>query len=156
MRALAKSLFVQSTLGLVFLLVSAVSASAQLIRVEAGASDMVPTVGGSVSIQGRGYEGYLGAGTVDGVFRLGTTAKTSFGSYQFTAGDQTLAFNLPTYAFCGGQYLSTRGVGAAIHGPNHVFAFAGATKLGVGTPMFQAFQATPALGALFIGKQVPE
>src|ERR1700692_3164720 len=118
MRALAKSLFVRSTLGLVFLLVSAVSASAQLIRVEAGASDMVPTVGGSVSIQGRGYEGYLGAGTVDGVFRVGTSAQNPFSSYQFTAGDQTLSFNLPTDAFGGGQYLTTRGVGATLPGPN--------------------------------------
>jgi hypothetical protein len=156
MRALSKSLIVQSTLELFFLFVSATSASAQLIKVEAGASDMVPTVGGSVSIQAQGYEGYLGAGTIDGVFRLGTYAKTSFGSYQFTAGDQTLAFNLPTDLFGGGQYLTTRGVGATLPGSDHVFVFAGATTLGVGTPLFQAFQDQTALGAVFIDKQVTE
>src|ERR1700747_3890481 len=102
MRALAKSLFVQSILGLVFLSLSAASASAQLIKVEAGASDMVPTVGGSVSIQTQGYEGYLGAGMLDGVFRLGTYAKARWNSYQFTAGDQNLAFHLSHALFCGG------------------------------------------------------
>jgi len=156
MRSLAKSLFVQSILGLVYSLVSAASASAQLIKVEAGASDMVPTVGGSVSIQAQGYEGYLGAGTVDGVFRLGTYAKTSLGSYKFIAGDQTLAFNLPTDLFGGGQYVTTRGVGATLPGPDHVFVFAGATTLGVGTPLFQAFQGQTALAALFIDRKVTE
>jgi hypothetical protein len=152
----AKSLLIQSALGLAFLLVFAVSVSAQLIRVEGGASDMVPTVGGSVSIQGQGYEGYLGAGTLDGVFRLGTYAKTTFGSYQFTAGDQTLAFNLPTDLFGGGQYVTTRGVGATLPGHDHVFVFAGATTLGVGTPLFQAFQDQTVMGAVFIDKQVNE
>jgi len=117
---------------------------------------MVPTVGGSVSIQGKGYEGYLGAGTVDGVFRLGTYAKTSFGSYKFTAGDQTLAFNLPTDLFGGGQYLATRGVGVTLPGPDHVFVFAGATTLGAGTPLFQAFQSQTALAAVFIDKKIAE
>jgi hypothetical protein len=156
MRTPAKSLFVQSILELVFLLVFAVSASAQLIRVEAGASDMVPTVGGSVSIQAQGYEGYLGAGTVDGVFRLGAYTKTSYGSYRFTAGDQTLAFNLPTDLFGGGQYVTTRGVGATLPGPDHVFVFAGATTLGVGTPLFQAFQDQTSLAAVFMDKQITE
>jgi hypothetical protein len=156
MRALAKSLFVQSILELVFLWVSAASASAQLIKVEAGASDMVPTVGGSVSIQTQGYEGYLGAGMLDGAFRLGTYAKTKWNSYQFTAGDQNLAFNLPTDIFGGGEYITTRGLGATLPGNDHVFVFAGATTLGVGTPLFQAFQSQTALGLVFIDRAVTE
>jgi len=153
---LPKSLLIQSALGLAFLLAFAVSASAQLIRVEAGASDMVPTAGGSVSIQGPGYEGYLGAGTLDGVFRLGTYAKTAIGSYQLTAGDQTLSFNLPTDIFGGGQYVTTRGVGVTLPGHDHVFVFAGTTTVGVGTPLFQAFQAQTVMGAIFIDKKVTE
>ena len=156
MRALAKSLIVQSILGLVFLLVSPASASAQLIKVEAGASDMVPTVGGSLSIQTQGYEGYLGAGMLDGAFRLGTYAKTKWNSYDFTAGDQNLAFNLPTDVFGGGEYITTRGLGATLPGNDHVFVFAGATTLGTGTPLFQAFQSQTALALVFIDKAITE
>lgn len=128
--------------------------SAQLIKVEAGASDMVPTVGGSVSVQGPNYEGYLGVGELDGAFRLGTYAKTAIGSYQFTAGDQNLAFNLPTDIFGGTEFVSTRGVGALIPGDNHVFVFAGVTTLPAGSPLFQAFQNQTPLAMVFIDRPI--
>ena len=139
---------------LVSLLLLAGSASAQLIKVEAGASDMVPTVGGSVSLQGQGYEGYLGAGLLNGSFQLGSSAKTAFHSYQVTAGDQSLAFNLPTDIFGGGEYLTARGLGTALPGNNHIFLFAGVTTLGTGTPLFQAFQNQTPLALVFMDKSI--
>lgn len=139
---------------LTLMLAFASTASAQLIKVEAGASDMVPTVGGSLSVQGPGYEGYLGAGVLSGAFRLGTYAKTTIGPYQFTAGDQNLAFNLPTDIFGGTEFVSTRGVGALLPGDNHVFVFAGVTTLPAGSPIFQAFQNQTPLAMVFIDRQI--
>jgi hypothetical protein len=128
--------------------------SAQVIKVEAGASDMVPTIGGSLSVQGPGYEGYLGAGVLSGAFRLGTYAKMAIGPYQFTAGDQSLAFNLPTDIFGGEEFLTTRGLGATLPGNDHVFIFAGVTTLPAGTPIFQAFQNQTALALVFLDKAI--
>jgi hypothetical protein len=128
--------------------------SAQVIKVEAGASDMVPTIGGSISVQGPGYEGYLGAGVLSGALRLGTYAKTAIGPYKFTVGDQNLAFNLPTDIFGGEEFVTTRGVGTTLPGNDHVFVFAGVTTLPAGTPLFQAFQNQTPLALVFIDKQI--
>jgi len=156
MPVLAKSFFAQSALWLACLLSFVRPATAQLIRVEAGASDIVPTQGGSINLQGPGYEGYLGVGELAGAFRLGTYAKTTFDSYQLTAGDQNLAFQLPTDLFGGSQYITTRGLGVTLPGDSRVFVFAGATTLGAGTPLFQAFQSQTPLGMVFIDKTVSD
>lgn len=115
---------------------------------------MVPTTGGSISVQGPGYEGYLGAGVLSGAFRLGTYAKTAIGPYQFTAGDQSLGFSLPTDIFGGTEFVTTRGVGALLPGDNHVFVFAGVTTLPAGTPIFQAFQNQTPLAMVFIDRPI--
>ena len=91
-----------------------------------------------------------------GAFRLGTYAKTTFDSYQLTAGDQNLAFQLPTDLFGGSQYITTRGLGVTLPGESRVFIFAGATTLGAGTPLFQAFQSQTPLGMVFIDKAVTD
>jgi hypothetical protein len=156
MRVLVKSFPTLPALWLACLFAFACPVSAQLIRVEAGASDMVPTQGGSISLQGPGYEGYLGAGELDGAFRLGTYAKTTFNSYQLTAGDQNLAFQLPTDLFGGSQYITTRGLGVTLPGDSRVFVFAGASTLGAGTPLFQAFQSQTPLGMVFIDRAVTD
>lgn len=152
----ARSFFAQFAPWLACLAALACPASAQLIKVEAGASDMVQTQGGSISLQGPGYEAYLGAGELNGAFRVGAYAKTTFDSFQFTAGDQSLAFQLPTDLFGGGQYVTTRGLGATFPGNNHVFVFAGVTTLAAGTPLFQAFQSQTGLGLVFIDKAVSD
>jgi len=139
---------------LTFVFAFANAVSAQVIKVEAGASDMVPTVGGSLSVQGPGYEGYLGAGVVSGAFQLGTYAKTSIGPYKFTVGDQSLAFNLPTDTFGGEEFVTTRGVGATLPGNDHVFVFAGVTTLPAGSPLFQAFQNQTPLALVFLDKAI--
>ena len=156
MRIRTNSFFARPALWLACLVAFACPASAQLIRVEAGASDIVPTQGGSISLQGPGYEGYLGVGELAGAFRLGTYAKTTFNSYQLTAGDQTLAYQLPTDLFGGSQYITTRGLGVTLPGDARVFVFAGATTLGAGTPLFQAFQSQTPLGMVFIDKAVSD
>jgi hypothetical protein len=129
-------------------------ASAQLLKVEAGASDMVPTVGGSISLQAQGYEGYLGAGLLNGSFQLGTYAKTSIGPYQLTAGDQSFGINFPTDIFGGGEFLTARGLGATLPGNDPIFVFAGVTTLGAGTPLFQAFQNETPVALVFMDRAI--
>ncbi|HEV2992247.1 MAG TPA: hypothetical protein VG759_27685 [Candidatus Angelobacter sp.] len=123
----------------------------QVIKVEAGASDILPSQGGSINIQGENYEGYLGAGDIGGVFRLGSYVKTSFAGYKFTLGDQTTVIGLPTDIFGSQQYFLTRGAAASgqFHGAK-VFLFGGATALGVGSQFFQAAQAQVPVGMLFL------
>jgi hypothetical protein len=123
----------------------------QVLRVEAGASDILPSQGGAINIQGENYEGYLGAGEVGGAFRLGSYVKTSFDGYKFTLGDQTTAIGLPTDIFSAQQYFLTRGASASgqFHGAK-VFLFGGATTLGVGSQFFQAAQTQVPLGMFFL------
>src|SRR5215831_12996419 len=83
----------------VALLAFSVPSYTQVVRVEAGASDMVPSQGGTISFQGPNYEGYLGAGELNGAFRLGSYVKASFDSYQLAFGDQSIKFGLPTDIF---------------------------------------------------------
>lgn len=152
----AKSFVVEPALWLVCLMAFLSPASAQIIKVEAGASDMIPTQGGSISFQGPGSEGYIGAGELSGAFRFGAYAKTTVDGFQLTAGDQNLAFKLPTDLFGGSQYVSTRGIGVTLPVNAKVFVFAGVSTLGVGTPLFQAFQNQTPVGGIFIDKAITD
>ncbi len=133
------------------LLVCPRSLSAQVIKIEAGASDILPSQGGSINFQGENYEGYVGAGDIGGVFRFGSYLKTSLYGQKLTLGDQSTAIGLPTDIFGGNQYFLTRGVG--VSGQEHgvkVFLFGGATALGVGSQFFQGAQAQVPVGMLFL------
>jgi hypothetical protein len=138
-------------------LISAVPSHAQVVKVEAGASDTVPSQGGTISFQGPNYEGYIGAGELNGGFRLGSYVKTSFDSYQITLGDQAVNFGLPTDLFGGSQSFLTRGGGATIPlGNSRLFLFGGATTLSNGGPLFQAFQIQTPLGMVFLEKPLSD
>jgi len=154
----AKSLIAAPALWLACLLIFACAAGGQVIRVEAGASDQVPSQGGSINVQGQGYEGRLSAGELGGAFQLGAYAKTTFNNFQFTAGDQFQAFSLPTDLFGGSQYLTTRGLGVTLPAPGHanVFVFGGVNTLATGTQLFQAFQNQSPLGLVFIDKAITD
>lgn len=156
MQVSGKSRVAQSALWLACLLALSSSVFAQVIKVEAGASDMVPTQGGSISFQGPDYQGYVGAGELSGAFRLGAYGKTAIDGYQLTAGDQNLAFNLPTDLFGGGEYLTTRGFGATLPVNAKVFVFGGVNTLAAGTPLFQAFQDQTPLGLIFVDKAITD
>ena len=137
-------------LVLICLLRISLPANAQFIRVEAGASDLLPSAGGSVNFQGPNYTGYLGVGEIDGVFRLGTSVKTIIHSDVVTLGDQAVAFDLPTDIFNTNHFFPTRGIGiSAREGRANVFLFAGGTALTSGTPFFQAASADMPVGMLF-------
>jgi hypothetical protein len=128
----------------------AVGANAQLVKVEAGASDVLASEGGSITFQGPNYTGYLGAGQLDGSFGLGALLKTSYRSHVITMGDQPIGFDLPTDVFGVNHFYPTRGVGVtAREGKANVFLFAGGTTLVRGTPFFQSARTDLPVAMLF-------
>src|SRR5256714_5851627 len=125
-------------------------ANAQLVKVEAGASDLLPSEGGSISFQGPNYTGYLGVGQLGGSFGLGALLKTSYRSHVITMGDQPIGFDLPTDIFGINHFYPTRGVGiTAREGKANVFVFAGGTALVRGAPFFQSAHADLPVAMLF-------
>src|SRR5215831_14140836 len=149
--------FLLTAIGLACIVAGTVPAAAQFVRIEAGASDMVPSEGGALSFRGPNYEGYVGAGELNGSFRLGSYFKTSFDSYQLALGDQSIAFGLPTDILGGNQYFLTRGAGATLPvGHSKLFLFGGATTLAAGSPLFQAFQTQVPLGMVFWDRPVSD
>ena len=125
--------------------------SAQVIKVEAGASDILPSQGGSIQIEGENYQGYVGAGDIAGVFRLGSSLSAKWEGYKFSLGDQTTAVGLPTDIFGPRQYFLARGgaVSGQIKG-NKFYLFGGATALGIGSQFFQAATAQVPVGMFFV------
>src|SRR6266481_121199 len=154
----AKSLIAAPILWLACLLIFACPGDGQVIRVEAGASDQVPSQGGSINVQGQGYEGRLSGGELGGAFQFGAYAKTTFNNFQFSAGDQYQAISLPTDLFGGSQNVTTRGLGVTLPAPGHanVFVFGGVNTLATGTPLFQAFQNQAPVGLVFIDKAITD
>ncbi len=135
-------------LGLVTGLVSPLHA--QFISVEAGASNMVPAQGGSISFEGPNFSSYFGAGDLGGVFGMGTYVKTTIGSHQVTLGDQPIIFDLPTDIFNTNHYLLTRGMGVtAKRGKANLFIFAGGTAAASGAQFFQTAKMDSRAGMLF-------
>ena len=124
---------------------------AQVIRVEAGASDILPSQGGSIQIQGENYDGYVGAGDIDGVFHYGSYLNTRWDRYKFTLGDQNTVIGLPTDIFGPQQYFVARGAGISgqISGKKF-FLFGGATALSIGSQFFQGATAQVPVGMFFV------
>jgi hypothetical protein len=130
------------------------AAHAQLIKIEGGVSDILPSGGGSVSFKGPNYDGYVGIGDIGGVFRFGSFIKTTLGGYKFTVGDQSIAIGLPTDIFGADQYFLARGIGVNTDRKGiKIFVYAGTTALGFGTQFFQAAQSQIPVGMIFL--QIP-
>jgi len=124
---------------------------AQYISVEAGASNLMPAQGGSISFEGPKFSSYLGAGNFGGIFGLGTYVKTTIGSHQVTLGDQPILFDLPTDIFGTNHYILTRGMGVtAKTGKANLFIFAGGTAVATGAQFFQMAKMDSRAGMLFM------
>ena len=124
---------------------------AQYMSVEAGASNLMPAQGGSISFEGPKFSSYLGAGNFGGIFGLGTYVKTTIGSHQVTLGDQPILFDLPTDIFGTNHYFLTRGMGVtAKTGKANLFIFAGGTAVARGAQFFQTAKMDSRAGMLFM------
>lgn len=138
------------TLVLGFILGAASPLYPQFVKIEAGASDLLPSAGGAISLESSHYSSYFGAGTIDGAFGLGAYLRTNINSHVVTVGDQTIIFDLPTDIFGSAHNFVTRGIGiTAREGDANIFAFGGATATASGMQFFRAARADSAAGALF-------
>src|SRR5437899_220618 len=97
----------------VFLIVLGTSllSSAQIFRVQGGASTLFGANGASVNIKAPGYEGEIGAGALDGHFQYGFLVRTNLLGNTLSVGDDTVKVELPTDVFDASHYFLARGVG---------------------------------------------
>jgi hypothetical protein len=145
------------TLVLAFLFGLASPLCAQFVKIEAGASDLLPSAGGRISFESSHYTSYFSAGVLDGAFSLGAYVKTKIDSHVVTVGDQPIAFDLPTDIFGTNHDFVTRGIGiTAQAGKASIFVFGGASAAARGAQFFQAARADSAAAVLFTDAPLSE
>ena len=145
------------TLVLAFILGAASPLYPQFVKIEAGASDLLPSAGGTISLESSHYNSYISAGTIDGAFSLGAYLKTNINSHIVTVGDQPIIFDLPTDIFGANHDFVTRGIGiTAREGKASIFVFGGATATARGLQFFQTARADSPAGALFLDAPLSE
>lgn len=116
---------------------------------------MLPSQGGSIHFQGSNYNGYLGAGDLDGAFGVGAYVNTTFHSHVIGVGDQPILFDLPTDIFVSNHFYPTRGVGITAHEGNvGIFGFVGGTALVRGTSFFESARADLPIAMVFIDRPI--
>lgn len=132
-------------------------AGAQLIQVAGGDSTLVPSQGGAINFQGKNYDGYLGAGDINGSFRMGALLNTTFDSYKLTMGDDPIRLQLPTDIFDSSHYFIARGVGVGTRKRGvQIFSFIGKTAFAIGGPLFQAAVPEQPVGVLYLDVPVSD
>ena len=126
------------------------SSHAQIFHLQGGSSSLFNADGGSVEFQAPGYNGSVGAGVIDGRLVFGEVLRTQFHGYGLIAGDDVIAFNLPTDVFVSDHYFFGKGLGIAKKSGRMDFAaFGGATSLALGAPYFSAARAEQPFGLFF-------
>lgn len=130
-----------------------VPASAQLIRVEGGTSDVLQADGGEIEFQSRDYHAYTSVGELQGRLLFGTYLATVFHGYNFIAGDSPVSLDLPTDIFDSSHNIVTRGIGVSHKlGNGDFYAFGGESAVAVGTPFFQGAQNDSPTAMFFLRK----
>jgi hypothetical protein len=159
MRRLSETLFFRAELAmlLALLLLPALPIHAQVFKIEGGDSTLFQAQGGSVEFKAPNYSGSLGLGFFEGKFELGATLRTQLHGYTYTAGDDSVRFDLPTDIFDTDYYFFARGMGVSKEEKDQGFyAFAGVTSDWVGTGFFQAAQAEDPVAILFFHRKLTD
>jgi hypothetical protein len=131
---------------------------AQTFQLQGGTSTQIDANGGSIGVTSRRYQGWIGAGEIQGHFRMGAYAQTNLTpNFAVAAGDDAANLTLPTDIFTGGQYILTRGAGALLKlngGKDSLYVFGGTSSLGYGTGFFRAAEADQAIGLIYVNHEV--
>lgn len=134
-----------------FVLLNFSPATAQVLQVGGGSSSLFQASGGSIGIRAPNYDALLGAGSLDGQWRMGALFRRQWGSTTLAFGDDVIPLRLPTDEFDQSYYFLGRGASVTVkHAETTVFAFAGATSRGFDTTFFQGARAEAAAAALFL------
>jgi hypothetical protein len=159
MRQLSGTLFSRAELALLLalLLMPAVRIHAQVFKIEGGDSTLFQAQGGSVEFKAPNYSGSLGLGFFDGRFEMGANLRAKFRGFTYTAGDDSVRFDLPTDIFDTDYYFFARGLGVSKEEKDRGFyAFAGMTSNWLGTGFFQAAQAEDPVAIFFFHRKLTD
>lgn len=130
--------------------------SAQVFKFEGGTSTLFNANGGSVEFKAENYEGQVGLGFLDGHLRYGGIVRTKLrNNNTLSAGDDTIAFDLPTDVFGGSHYFLARGI-ALQHtsAAEKAYALVGTTSQGFSTPFFTAAGRGELMSAVFFDRKI--
>src|SRR5216684_1393680 len=137
-------------IAVITLLFIPAQARGQALELEGGSSTLFQASGGSVEVNGQNYQGWIGAGSLDGQFRLGAFLSTQWEGNKLGFGDHTIPFQFPTDIFDNSHYFLGRGASVTAKDQRmSVFAFAGATSTGFIAPFFRGASPEDGVGMLF-------
>src|SRR5512146_2270717 len=133
-------------------------ASAQIFKLQGGASSLFGAQGGSVEFKTLNYDGHMGAGYLNDAFRMGAAVHTKILGNRLTVGDETVRFDLPTDVFGSSHFFLARGIGL-LHSDkprraDSVFVFLGATSEGFMTPFFTAARSADRMAAIYLDRKI--
>ena len=135
---------------LAFLAVLGTGASAQVFKVQGGASTLFDAQGASVDVKSDRYEGQIGAGMLNGNFQVGANFRTRFLDGTLILGDESIRLDLPTDVFDHSHYFMARGVGfERVSEKGRTFVFGGTTTEGYFTPFFSAARSDQKLSVAY-------
>ncbi|HET9251319.1 MAG TPA: hypothetical protein VFP58_04310, partial [Candidatus Eisenbacteria bacterium] len=113
---------------------SAAPARAQVFHVQAGTSTLYQAHGASLYIRSDRYESWIGLADLDPL-RVGAKVRTHLAGADWTLGDESVPFQLPTDILQPGQSILARGLGMQVERDGtRVTAFGGATSVVSASP----------------------
>lgn len=127
----------------------------QVFQLDGGTSSLFQATGGSMNVEGAGYSGWVGAGSLAGQWTAGAALKTRWRNSTLSVGDEMIPFHLPTDIFNGSHYFLGSGAGIKSHWKNlDLFGFGGTTATELDAPYFRGARAERGAGALFLDDRV--
>jgi hypothetical protein len=128
----------------------ATPARAQIFHVQAGTSTLYQAHGGSLYVRGDRYETWIGLADLDPL-RVGAKVRTRALGAEWTVGDETVPFQLPTDVLQSGQSLLARGIGVRYEeNGTRVSVLGGATSIQSATPYSFWAKGVDPIGLVFL------
>lgn len=132
------------------LTLSVAPAAAQVFHLQAGTSTMYQAHGASLYVRSDRYETWIGLADLDPL-RVGAKVRTSYAGAEWTVGDETVPFQLPTDVLQSGQSLLARGIGVRYQeNGTRVAALAGATSVQGASPYSFWAKGVDPVGLVFL------
>ncbi|HET7903285.1 MAG TPA: hypothetical protein VFM17_01860 [Candidatus Eisenbacteria bacterium] len=130
------------------------TARGQVFNIQGGTSSLYHATGGTVSVRGEGFDGWLGLGDLER-FRVGGLFRKDWNGGLLSVGDQAVPFGLPTDVFQAPHAFYGRGFGFEREiGDVRLRAIGGSTATVYGSPFFLGARSERGAGILFLDHDV--
>jgi hypothetical protein len=140
--------------ALLWLVLAAAPASAQVIQLQGGSSSLLNANGGSLELTTGNSTGRLDLGVLNRP-EIGFSYTRQYHGWDWTGGDQMFPFVLPTDLFDRSYYFMGRGLSVKKRrGHDLLLLSAGMTSLGFRTPYFNVARTQQAVGLVFYEHQL--